>query len=77
MTREEALQRISPHAYDQQTIAQDFEYAAIKFGLSVGELRDLMNGPNKSYRDYKSRQRMIDFGTQVLCILGLHQVIIR
>jgi N-acetyl sugar amidotransferase len=77
MTREEALRRIAEPAYDSETIGQDFEYVATKLDLSVAELRELMNGPNKSYRDYKSSMKVIDFGTQVLRALGLQQVIIR
>jgi N-acetyl sugar amidotransferase len=77
MTRDEALRRIAEPAYDQETIAQDFEYVATKLDLSVAELRELMSGPNKSYRDYKSSMRVIDLGTQVLRALGLQQVIIR
>ncbi len=38
-----------------ETIAQDFEYIATKLGLSVPELQAIMNGPNRTYRDYKSR----------------------
>ena len=40
-------------AYDEATIAQDFEYIATKLDISVEELEGLMQGPNKTYRDYK------------------------
>ena len=77
MTREEALQRVGQPAYDEATVTQDFEYVATKLDLSVAELRALMNGPNKSYRDYKSSMTLIGIGTQVLRALGIQQAIIR
>jgi hypothetical protein len=57
MSRQEALERIAQPAYDAQTVAHDFEYVATKLGLSVQELQSLMDGENKTYRDYKSRVR--------------------
>lgn len=77
MTREEALDRISKPAYDEQTIAQDFEYIAKKLGLTVQELREIMNGENKTYRDYKSNMPLISFATSILKMLGVQKAIIR
>lgn len=77
MTREEALHRIAQPAYDAETIAQDFEYIATKLDLSAEELRDLMNGPNKSYHDYKNSMTLIELGTKVLRIAGVQRAIIR
>ena len=47
------MQRIAQPAYDEQTIAQDFEYVAKKLDLTVSELQEIMDGENKTYRDYK------------------------
>ena len=77
MTREEALMRIAQPAYDEQTMAQDFEYVATKLDLTVHELQEIMKGENKTYRDYKSHMRMIDFATKLLRLLGTQKVIIR
>lgn len=77
MTREEALERISKPAYDPATIEQDFEYIATKLDLTVPELQGLLRGPNKSYRDYKSRMPLIQLGTQVLRAFGVQRAIIR
>jgi len=77
MTRDEALTKIAEKAYDEQTISQDFEYIANKLGITVNELGDIMNGPNKTYRDYKSRMPMITLATKVLRKLGIQKVIIR
>ncbi len=77
MTREEALDRISKPAYDEKTIAQDFEYIAKKLDLTVDELREIMNGKNKTYRDYKSNMPLISLATSVLRLLGVQKSIIR
>lgn len=77
MTREEALDRIAKKAYDEETVAQDFEYIATKLGISVDELKTLMSGPNKSYHDYKSNMALIELGTKVLRAIGVQRAIIR
>lgn len=71
MTREEALDKLSHPPYDEETISQDFEYVATKLGISVDELREYMDGPNKSYKDYKSQQNIYSIGSTVMKLLGL------
>ncbi len=77
MTREEALQRVRRPAYDESTINDDFEYVATKLDITVAELRELLHGPNRSYRDYKSAMPMITLGTHVLRAVGIQRAIIR
>jgi hypothetical protein len=77
MTREEALERIAQPAYDGETIAQDFEYIAKKLDLTVPELQKIMNGENKTYRDYKNHMNLISLGTTILRIAGIQKAIIR
>jgi N-acetyl sugar amidotransferase len=77
MTREEALARIAEPPYSDETVAQDFEYVATKLGLTVDELKDIMRGENKTFRDYKSRMPMIELGTAALRMLGIQKAIIR
>ncbi|MEW6088388.1 MAG: N-acetyl sugar amidotransferase [bacterium] len=77
MTREAALERIAQKAYDEQTMIQDFEYVATKLGLTVPELREIMNGKNKTYRDYKSSMPLISFATNILRMFRIQKVIIR
>lgn len=77
MTREEALRRIAQPPYDEQTMAQDFEYVAKKLDLTVYELQALMDGENKTYRDYKNSMRMIGIGISIMRWLGLVDVLYR
>jgi N-acetyl sugar amidotransferase len=71
MTRDEALERLKESPYDESTIAHDIEYVANKLGISVDELNSYMILPKRTYRDYKSQQKIYDFGARVMKILGL------
>ena len=77
MSRSDAMARIAQPAYDPATIDQDFEYVATKLDLSVAEFRALMDGANRTYRDYKNRMGIIDLGTKVLRAVGVQRAIIR
>jgi N-acetyl sugar amidotransferase len=77
MARDEALERIGKPAYSEETIAQDFEYIATKLDLTVAELKTIMAGPNRSYKDYSNSMIFIDLGTKVLRALGVQRAIIR
>jgi hypothetical protein len=71
MSRDDALERLTHPAYDDETIKQDFEYVATKLGVSVAELQGYMDAPKKTYRDYKSQENIYSFGTAILRALGL------
>ena len=58
-------------AFDPETIVRDFEYIAIKLGITVEELRGYYEGPNKTYRDYRSQQAIYTLGAKVMRLLGL------
>ena len=71
MSREEALEKLKSPPYDPETIHQDFEYIATKLGISVEELRGYFNAPNKTYKDYKSQERIYSIGSRAMKVLGL------
>lgn len=73
MTRDEALARISNPEMDEHFLQQEFEYVANKLHLSVGELQEIFDGENKTYRDYKNKRWMIGLGANVLRWLGLEK----
>lgn len=77
MAREEALDKISRLAYDPDDLRQDFEYIATKLDLTVQELQAIMDGPNKTYKDYANAMSVIDLGTKVLRAVGIQRAIIR
>ena len=71
MTRAEGLQQLKKKPYDETTIGNDFKYIATKLGISGEELQGYLDGPNKSYRDYKSQDSLYLLGAKVLKALGL------
>lgn len=73
MIREEALEELSRPAYGEETIAHEFEYIATKLGISVDELQGYMDAPNKTYKDYKSQERIYWLGAKVMRLLGLER----
>lgn len=77
LNRGDAMDKIAKPAYDEETIIQDFEYIATKLGLGIQELRDLLNSPKKTYRDYKNNMAIIELGAKVLRLLGVQRAIIR
>lgn len=77
MTREEAVEKLSKLAYDPDDLRQDFEYIATKLDLTVEELQVILDGPNKTYKDYANAMSIIDLGTKVLRAVGAQRAIIR
>ncbi|MCW8899123.1 MAG: N-acetyl sugar amidotransferase [Gammaproteobacteria bacterium] len=71
MTRDEALNKLSKPAYDEEKIEHEFEYIATKLGISVGELQSYMDLPKKTYKDYKSQESIYNLGAKVLKTLGV------
>lgn len=77
MTRAEAIEKLRSKSYDSETINQDFEYIATKLGISVAELRHYFNMPNKSYKDYKTQEKLFAIGSKVLRVLGVEKSVKR
>lgn len=77
MTRDEALERISRPAVDDQTAKGDFEYVASKLDLGLDAFQRLLEGPNKTFRDYKNKNRLIEMGAFVLQFMGVERRLYR
>ena len=77
MSREEALVRISKPEMDDQFIKQEFEYIANKLDLTVNQLQEIFDGENKTFRNYRNKQKIIGFGTKILRVLGLEKRLFR
>jgi putative aminotransferase len=73
MTREQALARITQPEMDEHFLQQEFEYVAHKLGLTVAQLQEIFEGPNKTYRDYRNKRWLIGLGANVLRTLGLEK----
>jgi N-acetyl sugar amidotransferase len=77
MTREAALERISKPELDEQFLKQEFEYVANKLDLTVEELQQIFDGENKTWRDYKNKRNLIQFGAKAMRFLGLEKRLFR
>jgi len=77
MSRADALEKVATKPIDADTAKADFEYVATKLGFTVEEFQSLMDGKNKSYRDYKNNMFFIDLGIRVMRLLGLERKIIK
>lgn len=77
MTREEALARIGKPELDEETMANEFEYVAKKLDLTVSEFKEIFNGENKKYSDYKNGMFLITLGARIFNLLGLENRIFR
>lgn len=73
MTRDQALDRISRPEMDEHFLKQEFEYVAHKLGLSVDDLQALFESPKKTYRNYKNKRDLINFGSSILRKVGLEK----
>ena len=71
MTREEALEKLSKPAYDEEMIKHDFEYVATKLGISADELQSYMDLSKNTYKDYKSQESIYNIGAKILKTLGI------
>jgi len=76
MTRDDALKKLSLPPYTDE-IDDDFEYVANKLEISVNDLKLFLTEDNKSFKDYKSNYKLINFFTKLLRILKLEKRIIQ
>ena len=77
MTRDEALERISRPELSEQFLKSEFEYVAHKLDLSVEQLQEIFEGPNKTYNDYKNKRFLIGLGSRILSVLGIERRLFR
>jgi len=73
MSRPAALDRINRPEMDEETMRQEFEYVAKKLDLTVSDLQEIFEGPNKSYRDYRTNMWLITLGTRTMQALGIEK----
>ena len=73
MTREEALEKISEPPYDEETMKKDLEFIAEKLEITKEEFIEIINGKNKTYKDYKNSLGMIKFAIKLAKLLGVER----
>jgi len=60
MTRDLALELLSPPAYNHEKVLDDMRYIAKKFGIEVKELEYFLSLPPKTYVDFPNSKFLID-----------------
>lgn len=73
MSREEALKLLAEPPYDETLAMQDMEYVAKKLGLTTDAFLEMMNGENKTFRDYKSTYFLIQTAIKIAKIFGMEK----
>ena len=77
ITREEALNKINIKPFNADEIREDFSYISKKLGITESELKELFDMKNKSFKDYKSNHKLIQFFVSLSRILKLERRIIQ
>jgi hypothetical protein len=77
LCRDDALSRIENSELDEVTMEQEFEYVATKLGWSVAEFKEIFEGENKTFRDYKNNFFLITLGARFANLFGLDRRIFR
>jgi len=77
MTRDTAIDRISRPEMDEHFLEQEFEYVAGKLDMGIDELRNLFEGENKTFHDYRNKRWAIGIGATVMRALGMENRLFR
>lgn len=70
ITREEALIELSKPLYNAHELKEDMVYIEKKLCLKEGELKKIMDMPNKDYKDYPNDRKIITFFREIKRYLG-------
>jgi hypothetical protein len=77
MNRNIALERIKKSELNEDFLMHEFKFIANKLELTVDELQEIFNGNNKTYKDYNSKKKYINFATKIMVYLGLEKKLYR
>ncbi|MGI6726983.1 MAG: N-acetyl sugar amidotransferase [Anaerovoracaceae bacterium] len=73
LTREQALELLEKPPYDESLAMQDLEYIAKRLDIGKDEFIDLMNGENKTYRDYKNSALLLKSAIRFAMLVGMEK----
>ncbi|MGI6710763.1 MAG: N-acetyl sugar amidotransferase [Bacilli bacterium] len=73
LQRSDALEILKKPPYSEEQALKDLEYIALKLGISKDEFITLMNGENKSYKDYASSAKRIALAVKIARLLGIEK----
>lgn len=73
MTREKALEKLKESPYSREMMKDDMDYISKKLGISTSEFEKIINGENKTYKDYKNSLRFIEFVIKIAKLVGVEK----
>ena len=73
MAREEAIEKLKQQPYDEKTAMQDLEYITEKLDMKKDEFLKLMNGQNKTFRNYKNSEKILKAAIKLAMIVGIEK----
>ncbi len=73
LTRDEALSKLAEAPYDDEIVQEDMEYIAKKLGVTKKEFASLIEGENKTYKDYKNSLKRIEFSIKLAKWIGVEK----
>lgn len=73
MTREEALEKLKESPYSEDMMKEDMEYIAKKLGISTEEFKTIINGENKTYKDYNNSLNIIELAIKIAKLVGVEK----
>ena len=77
MKREEALTKLVNPPYNEEAIADEFDYISTKLGINSEELQNYMDMPKKYFWDYSNQDSIFNFGAKILKFIGVEKSIKR
>lgn len=73
LKREDALEILEQPPYPLADAMKDMELIANKLGITKSEFEEMMNGPNKTYRNYQSGLAPINLAIKTAQLVGLEK----
>lgn len=73
LTREQALELLKKPPYDEALAIQDLEYISKRLDMDKNEFINLMNGENKTYRDYKNNALLLKSAIRFAKLVGMEK----
>ena len=77
MSRENALKKLQSSPLTNEEITNEKSFVANKLNITEHQLDEYFNGPNKSFKDYKSHYNIINFFTKIAQFLGIEKRVIQ
>lgn len=73
ITREQALEKLKEPPYDEKMMRADMEYIAKKLGITIEEFESMINGENKTYKDFKNSFCLIEAAIKFAKLVGVEK----